>query len=90
MRMALGARRAQVCATILWRALALVMAGLGVGLMASVATSRLIADQLWNTSPHDPLTIAVAVAVIVVQPLPRVRPTRRAMRVEPMIALRRD
>ncbi len=36
------------------------------GLLASFATSRLIANQLWNTSPQDPLTLGAAVSVVAV------------------------
>ena len=65
--------------------------GVGVGLLASLATSRLIANQLWNTSPHDPLTLAAAVSVIAVVALAACYlPALRAMRVDPMAALRHD
>jgi putative ABC transport system permease protein len=71
--------------------LQLVAAGTVVGLAASAATNRLIANQLWNTSPYDPLTLAIAVAVIVlVGLLACYGPAARALRVDPMAALRLD
>ena len=89
--MALGAGRLQVCGTVLtWGGL-LVVAGVGAGLCASVATNRLIAAQLWNTSTHDPLTIALTATLITLLALAACYlPTRRAMSVDPMVALRRD
>ncbi len=71
--------------------LQLVAAGVVVGLAASGATNRLIANQLWNTSPYDPLTLAIAVAVILlVGLLACYGPAARALRVDPMAALRLD
>ena len=64
---------------------------MGVGLIASVGTGRLIASQLWNTSPRDPVMLAAAVALVVVVALAAALvPARRAMGIEPMTALRRD
>jgi putative ABC transport system permease protein len=90
-RMALGAGRLQVCGTVLTWGGMLVAAGVASGLCASVATNRLIASQLWNTSSQDPLTIVVTTAIITLLALAACYvPTRRAMSVEPMVALRRD
>jgi putative ABC transport system permease protein len=90
-RVALGAGRLQVCATVLAWGGILVVAGVGAGLCASVMTNRLIAAQLWNTSTHDPLTIVLTATVIALLALAACYvPTRRAMSVEPMVALRRD
>jgi putative ABC transport system permease protein len=62
-----------------------------VGLLASLATGRLIANQLWNTSPHDPLTMAaVATLISVVAVAACYIPARRAMKVDAMAALRHD
>jgi hypothetical protein len=90
-RMALGADRRQVSRVVLRLAAVPVTAGVIVGALASFATSRLIANQLWNTSPHDPLTIAVAIGTIVLVAMAACYiPARRAMRIEPMTALRHD
>ena len=91
LRMALGAGRHQVLGVVLSLGAQLLAVGVGVGLLASVATSRLIASQLWNTSPHDPLTLACAVAVIAVVALAACYlPALRAIRVDPMTALRHE
>jgi putative ABC transport system permease protein len=90
-RMALGADRRHVSRVVLRLAAVPVTAGVIVGALASFATSRLIANQLWNTSPHDPLTIAVAIGTIVLVAMAACYiPARRAMRIEPMTALRHD
>jgi ABC-type antimicrobial peptide transport system permease subunit len=69
----------------------LVALGIALGVAGNFATSRLIASQLWNTSPHDPLTLAAAVSVIGLVALAACYvPARRAMRVDPMTALRQD
>ena len=91
MRMALGATGRHVSGVVLLLALKLTGIGIVVGLLASVATNRLLASQLWNTSPHDPLTMAAAVSgILAVALLACYVPARRAMRVEPMAALRHD
>jgi predicted permease len=88
-RIALGASRVQVLAFVLRLGLQLIIVGVGAGLVASVATTRLITNQLWNTSPHDPLTLMAAVALIVVVGMAACyAPAARAMRVDPTTALR--
>jgi putative ABC transport system permease protein len=88
-RMALGASRGQVLGLVLGSGLKLVAAGVVVGLLASTATNRLMINQLWNTSPYDPLTVIAAVVVIAAAALAACYvPAARAVRVEPMAALR--
>jgi putative ABC transport system permease protein len=90
-RMALGAGRGRLCCVLLLRAGVLTVAGVAAGLAASFATTRLIADQLWNTTPHDPLVIGAATAVLVVVSIVAcLIPARRAMQIEPIVALRQD
>ncbi len=90
-RMALGGARRHVLWFVLRLGLQLIAAGIVAGLAASAATNRLIVNQLWNTSPYDPLTLAIAVAVIVlVGLLACYGPAARALRVDPMAALRLD
>jgi putative ABC transport system permease protein len=67
----------------------LVALGTVIGLLATVAASRVIAAQLWGTSQYDPLTLGIAVAVIALVGLTACYvPARRATRVDPLIALR--
>jgi predicted permease len=90
-RMALGAGRRQVLGVVLRLGAQLLLLGVSVGVLASFATGRLIANQLWNTSPHDPLTLAAAICIIAVVAFAACYlPALRAMRVDPMTALRND
>jgi ABC-type antimicrobial peptide transport system permease subunit len=88
-RMALGARPSHVMGVVFGLAARLLATGLGAGLLASLATNRLIANQLWQTSPQDPATVAAAVATVVVVAIAACCiPAVRAIRVEPLGALR--
>ncbi|HVR71370.1 MAG TPA: FtsX-like permease family protein, partial [Vicinamibacteria bacterium] len=88
-RMALGAGRGEVLSLVLRTGLKLIVAGVIVGLAASAGTNRLITSQLWNTSPYDPATVLAAVVVIAAVGLAACYvPAARALRVDPMAALR--
>jgi ABC-type antimicrobial peptide transport system permease subunit len=88
-RMALGARRADVLRLVLRMGARLVVLGLAIGLAVSVALSRVIASQLWGVSPYDPATLASVAAVLLVTGLVACWvPARRATRVDPLVALR--
>jgi putative ABC transport system permease protein len=90
-RMALGGERGHVVWMVLRLGLQLVGVGLIIGVAASLATNRLLVNQLWNTSPNDPLTFGAAISVIVAMAaLACWIPARRAVRVEPMVALRHE
>ncbi|MCI0415644.1 ABC transporter permease [bacterium] len=90
-RLALGAPRLAVFNMILRHALVLTMIGLGLGLLAARGLSGLLSAQLYQISPTDPFIfssiplILLAVAFIAI-----VIPARRAMKVEPVIALRME
>jgi ABC-type antimicrobial peptide transport system permease subunit len=63
--------------------------GLGLGLPMALALSRLLSAQLFGLPPHDPLTLLAATALLAcVTLLAGLLPARRAMRVDPMRALR--
>ncbi len=88
-RMALGAGRADVVRMVLWMGLKLVGLGVGVGLLASFAVTRVIANQLWGVSPRDPVTLVAVVAVVALAGLAACYfPARRATKVDPLVALR--
>jgi len=89
--MALGGESGHVIRMIVRFGLQLVAAGLLIGLAISTTTNRLLTTQLWNISPNDPLTFTVVILVIaIIGVLACWIPARRAVRVEPMIALRHE
>jgi putative ABC transport system permease protein len=88
-RMALGATPRGVMSLILREVLLGVFAGVAIGLAAAFGLSRFLASELFGVQPTDPLTfIAVAVVLTCVALLACYVPARRAMRVDPMVALR--
>jgi predicted permease len=88
-RMALGARRADVLSMVVRMGLRLVGLGMVVGLAGSTAAARVIANQFWGVSPHDPATLIAVIAVMALSGLAAcVVPARRATRVDPIVALR--
>ena len=90
-RIALGARQGVVRKMVLREALALAVFGVALGIPCALAASRLIASMLFALSPHDPMTLAIVVGVLLgVSALASYLPARRAMRVDPTIALRHE
>jgi putative ABC transport system permease protein len=90
-RMALGAQAGEVRRMVVGQGLRLCLIGLGLGLLASVALTRVMASQLYGISPTDPATLAVLSAgLLVVAALAALLPARQATRVDPMVALRAD
>jgi putative ABC transport system permease protein len=90
-RMALGAAPGQVSALILRQALLQAALGLVVGLPAAWGLSRLLQHQLFEVQPGDPLTFAALPAlVVIVALLACAIPARRAMRIDPVSAIRED
>jgi predicted permease len=88
-RMALGAQRGDVLKMIVGEAARLAVIGLVIGIALSFAASQLISSLLYGVRATDPLTfLAVAVLLTVVALLASYIPARRAMRLDPMIALR--
>jgi ABC-type antimicrobial peptide transport system permease subunit len=89
--MALGARQRDVVTMILREAFSLVVAGIGVGLLAAFGVAHLIASQLYGVGPFDPLTLAGAgLVMIAATALAGYLPAQKASRVDPMIALRTE
>jgi putative ABC transport system permease protein len=88
-RMALGAHRADVLGLIAKLWLKLTLIGVGIGVALALVVARLITSFLFGVKPSDPLTYAtVALSLAGVALLACYIPARRAMRVDPLIALR--
>jgi putative ABC transport system permease protein len=88
-RMALGASSGNVLKLVVRQALLLVVVGMVLGLGGSFALTRVIANDLYGVTATDPRTfIGVSLALVVVAVLASVIPTRRAVKVDPTIALR--
>jgi len=88
-RMALGAQRRDVLWLVMKEGAKFSLTGITLGLAAAFAVTRLLSSELYGISPMDPFTYAgVAIVMAVVTLLASYVPTRRAMRVDPLIALR--
>lgn len=88
-RMALGAERGRILLMVLTEVSLLVIAGIAVGLPLAWMAAKLLSHQLFELSPHDPLTIAASIsAIIAITLLAGYAPARRASKVDPMVALR--
>ena len=90
-RVALGASRSTILRMILRESLILAAVGLAVGLPCALAASHLIGHMLFGVSANDPVTLAaVAFTLATVAALAGFVPARRAMQVDPMVALRHE
>lgn len=90
-RLALGAQSRNILRMVLCQGLSLAVAGAAVGLVGALIVSHFMAGLLYGIRPTDPLTfVAVAVLLIGVALLACYIPARRAIRVDPLVALRCD
>jgi predicted permease len=88
-RVALGASRGMILRMVLRETLFLALVGLAVGVPCALVASRLVGHMLFGVSSYDPATLAaVAVLLACVAALAGYVPARRAMRVDPIVALR--
>jgi putative ABC transport system permease protein len=90
-RMAIGGEHRDVLRMVIGAGLRLVAVGVLIGFAASFATNRLLIAQLFNTSPQDAATVvSVALIITIVALAACWVPARRALRIEPMTALRQE
>ena len=90
-RMALGAQQKDVLRLVLGQGARIAFFGVAIGLAVAAALARLLSNLLFSVSASDPLTFAaVAVLLVAVALLACYIPARRALRVDPIIALRHE
>jgi ABC-type antimicrobial peptide transport system permease subunit len=88
-RLALGAQSGDVVGMILKQGARLALVGVCIGVAAAFGLARLMTSLLFGVTAHDPLTFAAVVALLIAVALMACYiPARRAMKVDPMVALR--
>jgi putative ABC transport system permease protein len=89
LRMALGARKDQVLRLVIGQGMSLTLAGLAIGLVVALASTRLMGSLLFAVRPADPLALGgAALLLTAVALLAILIPARRATQVDPIVALR--
>ena len=90
-RVALGASRSQILGMVLGETMSLACAGLALGIPASLVAARLLGSMLFGVSAGDPLTLtAVGASLAAVAAVAGYLPARRAVRIDPLLALRHE
>ena len=89
LRVALGALPRDVLRLVLTQGLMVAMTGIAIGLLAALAVSRLMSSLLYGVTPTDPLTLAVVSGILLVVTIAAgYLPARRALQVDPLVALK--
>jgi predicted permease len=90
-RIAIGADSSRIVKLVLWQGLSLAVVGIVIGIGAAFGLSRLTSKLLFGVSPSDPLTyVGVAGVIAAIALIACMVPARRAMRVDPLTAIRGD
>ncbi len=90
-RISLGAQPGAVLRMVLRQGLILTLLGVGIGLAASLGTTRLLESQLYGVTPTDPVTfVGAPILLLAVALLAGLVPARRATNVDPLIAIRQE
>jgi predicted permease len=88
-RIALGAHTSAVLRLVMRQGLLLVIAGMGLGLIGSLAVTQTLRSLLWSVSPTDPLTYAIVLLTVLgVGAIACLLPARRASRIDPLLVIR--
>jgi ABC-type antimicrobial peptide transport system permease subunit len=87
--MALGATRLNILRLITCEAARLILLGGGIGFAAALAAAHLLRSMLFSVGPYDPLSfLAVSILLAIVALAATLGPARKAMKLDPIIALR--
>jgi predicted permease len=90
-RVAFGATARNVLTSVLGRGLIVIITGMVIGLVASLSLTRIIESALWGVTSTDPATYAAVLAtLLVVACLACYVPARRALKVDPLVAMRQE
>jgi putative ABC transport system permease protein len=88
-RMALGAERGDIFRTVLGQTMRVVCVGVALGLGAVVPAAQILRGAIWGVKPTDPLSLVIAICLmLLIAGIAAFFPARRAMRVDPLVALR--
>jgi len=91
LRMAIGAQRSDVLRLVVGGGMRLAVAGVALGIACALALARLVATMLYEVTPFDPASYSItALVLLAVAALACYVPARRAMRVDPIVALRQE
>jgi len=90
-RMALGADSGTIAGMVVGRGSRLLVFGIALGLAGSLATARVLAREIWQISPFDPISFgAVSLVLLATGMVACLWPARRALLVDPIVALRAE